>query len=92
MNGMKGKLGALMAMAMMFDNMMPSYNTGSNGDRYCPPTQRELDAAKSLLVHNKLQLHTLTIHGVEIQAPNKKAAIKIYNRKHSKKQQNNDTQ
>jgi hypothetical protein len=82
---MKGKLGALMAMAMMFDGMVPSYNTGSNGDRYYPPSQRELDAAKGLLVHNKLQLHSFTIHGIDIQAPNKKAAIKIYNRKHSKK-------
>jgi hypothetical protein len=85
MNGMKGTLGQLMGISMMFDAMMPSYNTKANGDRYYPPTQRELDAAKGLLVHNKLQLHTFTVHGVEIQAPNKKAAIKIYNRKHSKK-------
>lgn len=80
MNGMKGKLGVIAAMAMMFDGMSASYNTGSNGDRYYHPPKEDLDKGKGILIHNKLQLHTFIIHGVEIQAPNKKAAIKIYNR------------
>ncbi len=84
MNSMKGKLGALMAMSMMFEGMNSApYN--SIGSKYYKPTKYDLDKSKGILVHNTLKLHTFTVHGVEIQAPNKKAAIKIYNRKHSKK-------
>lgn len=39
---------------------------------------------RDILVHNKLKMHTFTVHGVEIQAPNYKAAKKIYNRTKSK--------
>ena len=35
---------------------------------------------RDILVHNSLKMHTFTVHGVEIQAPNLKAAKKIYNR------------
>jgi hypothetical protein len=48
-------------------------------------------AGRDILIHNKEQLHTFTIHGVEIQAPNKKAAIKIYNRKYSKNNNHGNT-
>ena len=35
---------------------------------------------RDILVHNKQHMHTFTVHNVEIQAPNLKAAKKIYNR------------
>lgn len=81
---MRNGLSTILATAMMFENMMPYDDGGSRGSKYYPPTQRELDKSKGILVHNKQHLHTFTVHGVEIQAPNLKAAKKIYNRTKSK--------
>jgi hypothetical protein len=67
------------------DVVSSAYMGESKGSRYYPPSQRQLDASKGILVHNTLKMHTFTIHNVEIQAPNLKAAKKIYNRiKHTK--------
>lgn len=44
------------------------------------PADVDVDSGRGILVHNKQHLHTFTVHGVEIQAPNLKAAKKIYNR------------
>jgi hypothetical protein len=78
---MRNKIGSLLSMAMMFEGMNSAlYNTGSNGSRYYEPTKNDLDKSKGILVHNTLNMHTFTVHGVEIQAPNLKAAKKIYNR------------
>lgn len=66
------------------DAVSSAYMGESKGSKYYPPTQRDLDKSKGILVHNKQHLHTFTVHGVEIQAPNLKAAKKIYNRTKSK--------
>jgi len=61
------------------DMITNAYIGESRGSKYYPPSQRQLDASKGILVHNTLKMHTFTIHGEEIQAPNLKAAKKIYN-------------
>lgn len=81
MSAMKRNIGGLLAMAMMFEGMSASYATGSNGDRYYHPPKEDLDKGKGILIHNKVHEHEFVIHGKKITAPNKKSAIKIYNRK-----------
>jgi hypothetical protein len=76
---MKGNLGSIMLAAMMLGGGNP-YRDNSKG-RYYHPSKRELDESKGILVHNVEHEHEFVIHGEKITAPNKKAAIKIYNRK-----------
>jgi len=78
------KLLMLSAIELTMNPMVNPYMDTDSKERI-DPSDIDVIAGRDILIHNKEQLYTFTIHGVEIQAPNKKAAIKIYNRKHSKK-------
>lgn len=78
---MKSALNRLMmfsaiGMAMMSSN--DSYTDNPIND--IKPKDIDVNSGRDILVHNKQHLHTFTVHGVEIQAPNLKAAKKIYDR------------
>ena len=70
----------IMTLSEIIMDTMPGGLPSDNLRNDISPNDVDVNTGRGILVHNKQHLHTFTVHGVEIQAPNLKAARKIYNR------------